>query len=112
MKNLFERCLLRVIVDMARERYATDSDFARLAFPDAATPVNTWRSVRNGQNGTVRSVTIDELLNMARALDVELDELISRALAIYRVGWDRHNDVSTVRRNPGRPTGWRQSDGY
>ena len=111
--ELLQRCFVNLICSMIGEemtkpspKYRTHSDFAKAAFPDDSNPVKTWQSIRLGQKGKPRGISIAEAFSMAQAFNEKVDHLLVKAEIMIEEGWELSQDVfvSPQAKKPGRPT--------
>ena len=92
--ELLQRCFVNLICSMIGEemtkpspKYRTHSDFAKAAFPDDSNPVKTWQSIRLGQKGKPRGISIAEAFSMAQAFNEKVDRLLVKAEIMIEEGW-------------------------
>ena len=111
--ELLQRCFVNLICSMIGEemtkpspKYRTHSDFAKAAFPDDSNPVKTWQSIRLGQKGKPRGISIAEAFSMAQAFNEKVDRLLVKAEIMIEEWWELSQDVfvSPQAKKPGRPT--------
>ena len=111
--ELLQRCFVNLICSMIGEemtkpspKYRTHSDFAKAAFPDDSNPVKTWQSIRLGQKGKPRGISIAEAFSMAQAFNEKVDGLLVKAEIMIEEWWELSQDVfvSPQAKKPGRPT--------
>lgn len=111
--ELLQRCFVNLVCSMIGEemlkaspKYKTHSDFAKAAFPTDSNPVKTWQSIRLGQKGKPRGVSIEEAFSMAQAFNEKVDRLLVKAEMLIEEGWSLEQDVfaSPQAKQPGRPS--------
>lgn len=110
--ELLQRCFVNLVCSMIGEemqkaspRYKTHSEFAKAAFPNDSNPVKTWQSIRLGQKGKPRGVSIEEAFSMANAFNEKVDRLLVKAEMLIEEGWNLEQDVFALpqAKQPGRP---------
>ena len=100
----FERCFVSFVSKLAVEKYGNHSSFARVVFPEAESPINVWRNVRNGNRGKLRDITLKDACNMAQALEMDLETLCWKVHREIKEGWTPAQDVCHQEETkPGRP---------
>lgn len=110
--KLLQRCFVNLVCSMVGEdaqsstpRYGTHSEFAKAAFPLDPNAVKTWQSIRLGQKGKPREVSIEEAYSMACALNEKVDRLLVKAEYMIEGGWTLEQDIFTSNeKQAGRPT--------
>ena len=90
---LFERCFVSFVSKLALERCGSHSEFGRLVFTDAESPINTWRNIRNGNRGKLRDITLKEAFQMAEALGTDLETLCWKVQKELEGGWTLAQDI-------------------
>ena len=98
--KLLQRCFVNILHSMLMEemnkpspRYKSNMDFAQKAFPNDTNAHKTWQSIKLGQKGKPREVSIEEAFGLAQAFDEKVDRLLVKAEVLIENGWTLEQDV-------------------
>jgi hypothetical protein len=73
--NQFERSFVALVVEMAKEKFGSQSAFARRVFTEKD-KVGKWRSIRNqSKKGIPQPLRFDEAIKIAEVLESDIETL-------------------------------------